>query len=211
MRDTNESSHSREWTHNRNEGKDEDDDQDFGPSLPQDMADTSRNHSSNALLGPSAPSTHDLRVRDELTREDADAIRNAYVANVRTERKIDRRLQRERLDEITPKAEPGSRERQLEKKRDVAMSNRAFAASKDAGGDLDLRDADVMGEDGAGELKRMKELEQRKKTEREVRREELLRARNAEREEKMKGLREKEAKTMEMLQSIARARFGGGQ
>jgi hypothetical protein len=75
-----------------------------------------------------------------------------------------------------------------------------------------LRDADVMGDaDGLGELKKMKFEQARKKNEREIRKEEMLRARRAEREVKLAGLREKENKTMDMLKEIARARFGAGE
>jgi hypothetical protein len=110
---------------------------------------------------------------------------------------------------LTPRAEAGTRERALENKRLANDSNRSFAASKHESGDVDLRDADVMGSDGGDELKRMKEQRERKKNEREIRREEIMRARRAEREEKLKGLREKEDRTMEMLKGIARQRFGG--
>ena len=36
--------------------------------------------------------------------------------DLRAERKADRKLQKERLDELVPRAEPGTRERKLEKK-----------------------------------------------------------------------------------------------
>lgn len=99
----------------------------------------------------------------------------------------------------------------MEKKRELADSNRAFSALKDAGGDVDLRDADVMGdEDSLGEVKRMKRENERRKNEREVRKEEILRARKAEREVRLAGLKEKEDRTMQMFKEIARARFGGG-
>lgn len=121
-------------------------------------------------------------------------------------------MQKERLDEILPRAEPGSRERQLEKKREKAESNRSFAASKDASGDAELGDADVMGdEDSLGDVKRMQRENERRKNEREIRKEEVLRARRAEREARVAGMREKEERTMEMLREIARARFGGEQ
>lgn len=123
---------------------------------------------------------------------------------------LDRKDQKARLDELAPRAEAGTRERQLEKKQEIADSNRAFAASKDAGGDVELRDADVMGdEDSLGEVKRMKKENERRKNEREIRKEEILRARKAEREVRLAGLKEKEDRTMQMFKEIARARFGG--
>lgn len=54
----------------------------------------------------------------------------------------------------------------------------------------------------------MRKEEERRKSEREVRREEGIRARQAEREEKLAALRGKEERTMDMLRAIARERFG---
>jgi len=158
--------------------------------------------------GPSIPSTRDLRARDEEAEEDTRAAREQYVEDIRHERRLDRRLQKERLEELVPRAEAGTRERQLEKKREKAESNRIFAGSKEAA-DVDLRDADVMGdEDSLAELKRMQRENERKKNEREIRKEESLRARRAEREAKLAGMKEKEERTMAMLKEIAKARFG---
>ena len=116
------------------------------------------------------------------------------------------------LDSLAPRPAPGTREAQLEKKREANFSNRAFASSAHDAGDVEVKEADAMGdEDSLGELKRMKGQQERKKNEREIRREEMMRARRAEREEKLKGLREKEEQTMEMLKEIARQRFGDGE
>ena len=60
------------------------------------------------------------------------------------------------------------------------------------------------------ELKNMKKEQERRKTEREIKREEILRARMVEREERVKHMRAKEDKTMSMLREIARERFGDG-
>lgn len=109
-----------------------------------------------------------------------------------------------------PRAQPGTRERQIEKKREIADSNRTFAAAKEAGGDAEIRDSDLMGGDDLSELKRMKKEQDRRKTEREIKREEILRARMAERGQKLKAIRDKEEKTMNMLKEIARDRFGDG-
>lgn len=65
-----------------------------------------------------------------------------------------------------------------------------------------------MGENDLSTLKREKEREQRKKNEREIRREEIMRARAAEREERVQKYREKEQETIGWLQALAKQRFG---
>ena len=129
---------------------------------------------------------------------------------MRNERKLERKVQKERLEEVVPRAEAGTRERLLEKRKEVAASNRAFATSKDDGGELEVRESDLLGEDSLSELKRMKKEQDRRKTDREIKREEITRARMAEREERSQKLREKEEKTMVMLRELARSRFGDG-
>lgn len=64
------------------------------------------------------------------------------------------------------------------------------------------------GDNDLASLKREKEKEQRKKNEREIRREEILRARAAEREERIQKYREKEQETVGWLQTLAKQRFG---
>ena len=73
---------------------------------------------------------------------------------------------------------------------------------------MELPDSAVMGSDSVGELKQMKADRERKRSERELRREETLRARRAEREEKQRWLREREERTMVGLKELAKARFG---
>lgn len=191
-----------------------DDNDEFGPMLPKSRELQGQARSGFAAkelaLGPTIPTYQDLQSREEDARAAAERSREAYAEDVRYERKVDRKLQKSRLDEIVPRAEAGTRERQLEKKREVADSNRAFAASKEAGGDVEIRDSDLMGGDDLGELKRMKKEQDRRKTEREIKREEILRARMAERGQKLKAVRDKEEKTMSMLREIARERFGDG-
>ena len=106
-----------------------------------------------------------------------------------------------------PKAEPATRERQLEKKREKAAANRSFREGRSPGAE-DVGEGDVMGDDGVEGYKARLKAGEKKRTEREVRREEVLRARAAEREEKMAEHRAKEEKTMDMLKSLARQRFG---
>jgi hypothetical protein len=70
-----------------------------------------------------------------------------------------------------------------------------------------------MGGNGEGRedldsLKRAREKDVRKKNEREIRKEEILRARAAEREERLKTYHRKEEETMEFLRTLAKQRFG---
>lgn len=117
------------------------------------------------------------------------------------------------MDELAPRAEPGSKDRILEKKREKADSQRAFAAG--AGGGLeDVPETDLFGgdEEGGGGgiegFKRQKREQERKKNEREIRREEMLRARQAEHEQRVQEYKAREEKTMSGLVALARARFG---
>ncbi|KIW93921.1 uncharacterized protein Z519_05236 [Cladophialophora bantiana CBS 173.52] len=186
---------------------------DFGPTLPSsltipmeyDDSVKSRGH------GASIPSLEDLRARDEHATEEAHATRREHAQQLRHERQQDRKFQKERLDDLLPRAEPGTRERQLEKRRERAEANRFFAVSKDASGDVDVVDSDLMGEDGLAELKKMQKEQERKKSEKELRREEVLRARRAERERRLQAVKEKEEKTMSIFREIARQRFGAGE
>jgi hypothetical protein len=181
----------------RDERSDDEEDDDYGPVLPGSEA--------TRKIGPAIPNFQDLQQR----REQEDEDREARIADLRYERKQDRNIQKERLEEIAPKADAGSRERQLEKKRDTALSNRAFAEAKEAGAE-EVADSDMLGDDGGDAYKAKMRAMERQKNEREIKKEEVLRARAAEREEKMAEHRRKEAKTMEMLKSIAQQRFGGG-
>lgn len=130
--------------------------------------------------------------------------RDQYRAEIRSHKSEMRHLQ----DEIAPRAEAGTRERQLEKRREIASSNRAFADARGASPEA-ARDEDLMGGDNEfSALKREKEKDQRKKNDREIRREEILRARTAEREERAQAYRQKEQETMSFLQALAKQRFG---
>lgn len=175
----------------------EDEEDGFGPALPEG--------STGGMKGATAPTFEDLQQRSELASEE----REAQMANLRYERKQNRQSQKERLDELVPRAQAGSRERQLEKKRDAAASNRTFAEAKDAGTE-EVGDKDLMGgDDGVDGYKAKKRAMEKQKNEREIRKEEVLRARAVEREERMANHRKKEDKTMEMLKALARQRFGG--
>lgn len=194
--------------------EEEDNDDDFGPAPPTSSKGQLQLHpyasSHDLKAGPTIPTYQDIQSRNEDMKISEEVAREQQIEQTRRDRKIERKIQESRLDEIAPRAEAGTRERQLEKKREIAISNRAFAASKDAGGDIEIRDSDLMGGDDLGELKRMKKEQDRRKTEREIKREEILRARMAERGQKLKAIRDKEEKTMRMLREIARDRFGDG-
>ena len=123
---------------------------------------------------------------------------------------MDRRLQKERLDELVPRAEASTKDRQLEKKREKADSNRAFAAAKTEGdGVADVPESDLLGDDGGVEgFKKRKAEVERRKNERELRKEEILRARAEEREERLRAYKEKESRTMSGLVALAKDKFG---
>ena len=144
----------------------------------------------------------------EMGREDSLVERS----NLHHARALDRKSQKEQLDELLPKSDPGSKARLLEKKREAAASNRAFASAKtDAGGSImDVPDADLLGDDNGGidGFRKKKADAERKKNEREIRREEVLRARRLEREDRVRVHQAKEEKTMSGLVALAKARFG---
>jgi len=194
-----------------------------GPTLPgQDVA--MRKGSMRA--GPAIPNLQDLELKRgilplrvgpltqlivlfvlELQQEDLQFHRQ----DLRHDRKLDRKQQKERLDEIMPRAEAGSKDRMLEKKREKANSDRAFASAKtEAGGVEEVPESDLLGgEDGGIEgFKKQKREMDRKKNERELRKEEILRARMEEREERIREYKAKEEKTMSGLVALAKARFG---
>lgn len=172
------------------------DDDDFGPALP-------RNVDAFRKSGPAIPSAQELQLRDELREEDRLDSRK----NLAYHWKQDRKLQKERLDDLVLRAEAGTRERQLEKKREIAASNKAFA-NRNSPSAEEFGDRDLVGDDGIDAYKRQKREQERKKTEREIRKEEIWRARAAEREERLAKRREQEEETMERLKVLAKERFG---
>ncbi|KAF2644975.1 hypothetical protein P280DRAFT_504449 [Massarina eburnea CBS 473.64] len=176
------------------------DDDDFGPAPPPGGV-------RRGGHGPTIPGFDDLAVRNELRDEDRAREHSDYVDDIRYERKQDRKAQKDRLEELVPRADAGTRERQLEKKRETTSMMKGFGDAKE-GGDVEMGDADLLGEDGIEGHKKQKAEMERKKSEREIRREEIMRARVEEREEKMAERKAKEAKTMEYLKAIAKERFG---
>lgn len=105
------------------------------------------------------------------------------------------------MEDLVPRADAGTRERQLEKKRENAATNRAFADAK-AGGDVEVNEATLMG-GGEDSYTARKAALERKKNERELRKEALLLARKEEREERLAVHRDKEEQTMKMLKALA--------
>lgn len=178
----------------------DDSDDDFGPAPPTDVA----RHSGH---GPTIPKLDDLTYRNELRDEDRSRDRSNYVDDIRHERKTDRKAQKERLDELVPRADPGSRERQLEKKRETSSTLQSFRDAKESG-DVEVPESDLMGDDGIDQYKKQKRDTERQKNEREIRREEIAMARDAERNERLAERREKEGKTMDFLRQIAMERYG---
>jgi hypothetical protein len=139
----------------------------------------------------------------EILTEDQRAARE----NLAYSRKQDRQTQKERLDEIVPRTDPGSRERQLEKKREVGAIHSSFKEGKEAGVE-EVGDADLLGDDGGDSFKRRKTEMEKKKTERELRKEEVWRARAEERQERLDARKKKEDETMSMFKELAKKRFG---
>jgi hypothetical protein len=185
----------------RDDGSDSDEDN-YGPSLPP-----SKSEGRQKAHGPGIPSLDDLEARREGEAED----HAARLAHLSLERKADRKVQKERLEELAPRAEAGTRERRLEKKQEVNNKMRQFRDKSPGAaevGDNDLMGGGADGEGGVAEYKRMLATAEKRKTQREVRREEIARARAEEHAERMAAYRAKEEKTVDMLRELARQRFG---
>ncbi|KAJ6093127.1 hypothetical protein N7486_008416 [Penicillium sp. IBT 16267x] len=181
-----------------------DDDDEYGPTLPHPNSGRGLTHS-----GPTIPRFQDLELKRESAAEDASAEREESRQQYRSDILSHKAAVRNLEDEVAPRAEAGTRERQLEKRREAAAANREFAnargASPEAAPEEELMGS---GDNDLAALKREKEKDQRKKNEREIRREEILRARVAEREERVQKYREKEQETIGWLQTLAKQRFG---
>ena len=200
-----------------NNEEDDLDGNEFGPQRPSTM-NSSRSEQFN---GPKPPTSQDLIYRRELEAEATHEASTIARKTLAQSRRADIHRQKQLLDEMAPRAAPGTRERQLEKKREKADSARSFAASKtDAvGGVEDVPDEALLGGggldgDGDGDgggiegYKRRKKEAERKKSELELRREEDARAKEAEKQERREAYRRREAQVMRDLVEVARARFG---
>lgn len=186
--------------------EDDGDDDGYGPVLPGSQSHAQALNPDGTRVtrqGPGIPSVQDLEVRREMTEEE----RLERASQLRLERKADRVEQKSRLEELAPRAEAGTRERKLEKKKEVNEKMKGFRERSP--GAAEVNDAELLGGgDTVDELKRLKASTERKKTEREVRREEIQRAKAAEREERLQEYREKEEKAMVMFKELARQRYG---
>ncbi|RSL94031.1 hypothetical protein CEP52_012879 [Fusarium oligoseptatum] len=179
--------------------EEEEEDDDYGPTLP--TSDNTRRS------GPGIPTLQDLSLRAEQAEEE----KQASIADLRALRKVDRKAQLERLDELIPRAEPGTRERKLEKRAEVSEKMRSFR-DKSPGAMEASSERELMGGgDSLEEYKQAKQREQRRKTEREIRREEVERAKREEIEERRRAWREREEGTIGMLKELARQRFWIGR
>lgn len=182
------------------EDGDSNSDSDIGPALPPSYYRSGTRHT------VTTPHLEDLKIRDELAAEESAQERADRIADIRHARKLDRRDQKERLEELVPRADPGSRERQLEKRRETNEKMRQFRERSPGVGEVD--EGTLMGAGGEDSLeaaKKEKEVKERKKSEREARREEIWRARMAEREERVREYKEREEGTIEMLKELARS------
>ncbi|RPA83693.1 hypothetical protein BJ508DRAFT_360372 [Ascobolus immersus RN42] len=143
------------------------------------------------------PTAADLDAQNEAIRES----RALERADLTHNRKLDRKAQKAALDELVPRADPGTRERQLEKKKEVNAKMREFR-NKSPGAELEVAESTLMGEGGEESFKAKKAAMERKKNERELRKEAMLRERIREREERLEEARRKEEKTMGMLVAL---------
>ncbi|EQK97653.1 protein related to RNA helicase [Ophiocordyceps sinensis CO18] len=173
----------------------DDDDENYGPTLPRSKP--------RRRMGADVPTLQDLDLRDELIKESRGAEREA----LRDARKADRAQQKERLEELAPRAEPGTRERKLEKRReanDAMRQLRDKSPGLEAGNDKEL----MGGGDLVDEYRQMKATARRRKSERQIQKEELERANKEMMEAKRKAWQQREEGTVSMLRELAKRRFG---
>ncbi|PWY92615.1 hypothetical protein BO70DRAFT_281812 [Aspergillus heteromorphus CBS 117.55] len=202
---------------------DDDDDDEYGPVLPGGHG---HGHCGTGGFssGPTIPTMQDLELRKgTLTylppnctaravslSEDALAARQDSRSLHRGELRSHRAEVRHMQDEVAPRAEPGTHERRMEKRQEATAANRAFAEAKRGGSPEAAPEEELMGsgENDLDALKNARAREQRKKNEREIRKEEIMRARAEEREERLRQYRQKEDKTIGWLKTLAKQRFG---
>ncbi|QPG94464.1 hypothetical protein C2857_006123 [Epichloe festucae Fl1] len=181
------------------EDEDEDEDDFYGPTLP---GVGSEDGPRVRRMGARSATAADLSLRDELAREQREDERE----QLRHARREDRALQKRRLEELVPRAEPGTRERRLEKKKEV---NEKMGQFRERSPGVEVGEAQLMGAgDELEEHRRMREREKVKKSQRQVRREEFERAKAEDMEVKRRVWREREEGTVSMLKELAKQRFG---
>jgi hypothetical protein len=200
---------------NKSSNSEEDEDDDYGPPPPPPPGHhpshpthpTRSSTTTTRAPGPSIPTQTDLSLRDE----DAAAARDASLTAHRHARHTHRLEQRALLDEALPRADAGTRERRLEKRKELNEKLRGFRDKSPTGGGGEANEGELMGGgDGVEEYKAMVRVQEERKMERVSRREEMERARRAEVEERVRGYREREERVVEGLRELARQRFGGG-
>lgn len=147
--------------------------------------------------------TSPTKLSTELTAENRRVAREEE----QHERRVERQLRKERLEELAPRADAGTRERQLEKKREVAAMHASYREARSPGAE-DIAEEHLLGDDGIDSYKRKKLEDEKKKTERQLRKEEIWRAKAEERKEKLEARRQKEEQTMDMLKALAKQRYG---
>lgn len=187
---------------------DEDDEEDYGPNLPSGLQITKPGGPSS---GPTIPNMQDLDFRKESAIEDAIEARHDARKQHRAEVHSHKSEMRQVEDEVAPRAEPGTHERRMQKRQEASASNRAFADGRRGGSPGEAAPEEMLmgsGENDLTEMKKEQEKMQRKKNEREIRREEIMRARTAEREERVQQYRQKEEETIGWLKTLAKQRFG---
>ncbi|KAI1923613.1 hypothetical protein LOZ12_000072 [Ophidiomyces ophidiicola] len=192
------------------ESLDNEDEESYGPQLPIDNSSLVLDRPEPIERpGPKIPTMQDLQLQRETALLSAQEAQEAQRLSQKHSISSHKSELRQFEEEIAPRAEPGTRERRLEKRREAAASNRTFAESRRGASPGEAPDAEMMGEEGdLDSLKRQREKEMRKKNEREIRKEEVLRARAAEREERLKTYRKKEEETMTYLRALAKEKFG---
>ncbi|KAI9673123.1 MAG: hypothetical protein M1817_002985 [Caeruleum heppii] len=189
----------------QHDGDSESDDDFVGPELPSTTRDDG---GGGKRAGAAAPKMDDLLMRREETLSTARQSHSDTKHLHKHAQKSHRLAQKAELDDLLPKPDPGTHAARLEKR---AALNEKMSGYRDRSPGGEVNDGELMGGGEADDLhalkRRIKE-EGRKKNEREVRKDEMLRARAEEREERLREYRAKEDKTMEYLRAVAKQNFG---
>ncbi|KAL2147263.1 hypothetical protein VTI28DRAFT_10253 [Corynascus sepedonium] len=204
--------------HSRHQGAsapDSDSDDTYGPPPPpppgHEHSSTHRNLQSSLSAslkaktpGPSIPTQTDLSLRDETLAAERESALEAH----RLARRAHRREEKALLDEaLPPRADPGSRERRLEKRKELNEELRGFR-DRSPPGAVEVGEGELMGGSAADEYRAEVQKREERRRERVSRREEVERARRAELEERARSYREREERVVEGLKELARQRFG---
>ncbi|OLL24272.1 hypothetical protein NEOLI_003405 [Neolecta irregularis DAH-3] len=150
-------------------------------------------------VGPSMPTQQDNQLQKERQQE----LHLYEEQEAQLARKRDRRIQKDRLEELAPKAEPGTRERQLEKKRELNQKLKSFREKSPDG--VELKESDIYGDD---DFKAKLAISKNAAAQREEMKEDRLREREMEKSVRKKELLTKEEETMKMFKEIAKQRYG---